>query len=70
VFFLKDNLENIGDVDVEFVNKTYTSNYECLNFLENEAEYSFLRNFIEVFQLFISNTWNNVELLDFFPSLP
>ena len=69
VFFLKDNLENLSDVDVEFLNKTFTSNYECLNFLENEVEYTYLRNFIEVVQSFISNTWESVELLDYFSSL-
>jgi thiamine kinase-like enzyme len=69
VFFLRDNLENLSDVDIEFINKTYTSNHECLNILENEAEFTYLRSFIEVVQPFISNTWKNVELLDYFSSL-
>ena len=68
-FFFMDNLENLSNVNVEFLNKTFTTNYECLNFLENEAEYTYLRNFIEVVQLFISNTWESVELLNYFSSL-
>ncbi len=70
VFFLRDNLENPSDVDIKFLNKTFTSNHECLNFLEDETEFTHLRNFIEVVQLFISNTWKNVELVDYFSSFP
>lgn len=69
MFYLKDNLDRISDVDVEVLNRTFTSNYECLNLLENETEFTYLRKFIEVVQLFISNTWETVELVDFFPSL-
>ncbi|TSA51363.1 hypothetical protein D4R47_00690 [archaeon] len=68
MFYLKDNLDSINDVDFEVLNRMFTSNYECLNFLENERGFTYLRRFIEVVQLFISNTWKPVELLDYFSS--
>jgi thiamine kinase-like enzyme len=68
MFYIKDNLDSIGDVDSEVLNKMFTSNHECLNFIENEREFTYLRRFIEVVQLFISDTWKPVELLDYFSS--
>lgn len=68
MFFIKDNLDSLHDVDIVFINKVFTSNYECLKFLTNDTEFTHLRKFIEVVQLFTSETWNSIELLDYFSS--
>ena len=69
MFYLEPHLNNLGMVEGEFLNKTFTSNHECLNFLEKDIQFTHLRKFIEVIQLFMLETWENVELIDFFPSL-
>ncbi len=68
MFYLKPHLNNLGKVEVEFLNKTFSSNHECLNFLEKDIQNTHLRKFIEVVQIFMLETWENVELIDFFPS--
>lgn len=65
MFYLKDKLG--GDIDPRVLNRLYTSNHECLGFLE-DGGFTHLRRFIEAVQLFLRDTWEGVEPLGLFPA--
>lgn len=66
VFYIKDRLD--GDVDSEVLSRLFTSNQECLGFMDGDGGFPHLRRFIEAVQSFISDTWGNVEPLGYFSS--
>jgi hypothetical protein len=68
MFYLRPHLDGLDKVEIGFLNKTFTSNHECLNFLEKNKQFTHLRKFIEVIQLFMLETWENIELVDYFSS--
>jgi hypothetical protein len=66
IFYIKDRLG--GDVDPGVLSRLFTSNQECLGFIDGDGGYPHLSRFIEVVQSFISDTWKDVEPLGYFSS--
>jgi hypothetical protein len=66
MFFIKPNIDDLKSLGTEKLNSTYTSNHECLLFLKN-GSFPHLRKLIEVNQSFLAETWENVELKNYFP---
>lgn len=68
MFRIKPHLNNLDLVEIEALNRTYTSNHECLKYLKKNLSYTHLRKFIEIVQLFMIKTWKSIKLSDFFPA--
>jgi hypothetical protein len=67
VFHIKDRPG--GDVEPEVLSRLFTSNQECLGFIDGDERFPHLSMFIRAVQSHIPETWGNVEPLDYFSSL-
>ena len=66
MFYVKDRPG--GDVDPGVLSRLFTSNQECLGFMDGDGGFPYLGRFVEAFQSYILDTWEDVEPLSYFSS--